>query len=484
MPDFTLTPAQQVAFDLLFPVLSGDSKHELAVLEGSAGTGKSFLVAQLLAGLLQEEDRAIAVAAPTNKAVRVIKSMLEAAGVSVASAGEDNESDEWRGKPQRNPSAGCHLRSIHSFLGLQMKEEENGQQKAHKARDSSIHRYALLIVDETSMLSDDLFAQVLLERRGCRVLFVGDPAQLPPVGSHGLLSPVFDRVDLKARLSEVVRQAADNPIIRLSVALRAMIEANVKADPLALLSALPDVESGPKAALLAGTPEDVVSFFLAEYRADAQADTRIIAYTNARVLDYNTRIHRALHGDTGDQVFVPGEPVIVQSQGQGIRQCGNGVCAQERLITSEELTVLDCTIQEHPFYPGIPANRVCMKTAWGVVVSGYVPIHQGHLDQQVNALFQQWRTLKIQSAQASGDAQKRLKEQTADASGKGWALRRAFLNLRHAYAITAHKSQGSSFDCALVDFSDLNRMPDAFSFNRALYVAVTRSREFLALVVT
>ena len=37
---------------------------------------------------------------------------------------------------------------------------------------------------------------------------------------------------------------------------------------------------------------------------------------------------------------------------------------------------------------------------------------------------------------------------------------------------------------ALVDFSDLNKMPDAFEFNRCLYVAVTRSREFLALVVT
>ena len=98
--------------------------------------------------------------------------------------------------------------------------------------------------------------------------------------------------------------------------------------------------------------------------------------------------------------------------------------------------------------------------------------------------FREWQALKMRAEVASGDDQAVLKEKAADASGKGWALRRAFLNLRHAYALSAHKSQGSSFDCALVDFSDLNKMPDAFEFNRALYVAVTRSREFLALVVT
>lgn len=270
---------------------------------------------------------------------------------------------------------------------------------------------------------------------------------------------------------------------------------------------MPAVESGPKAALLAGTPDDLVGFFLDEHHANPDSDTRIIAYTNARVLDYNRRIHRALHGDTQDRVFVPGDPVIVQTQGNAPQYCGedywadghwregggrpcdedNGlkpVWESQRLITSEELTVLKCEVAAHPFYPEIHANRVLMQNALGEIFEGYVPIYQSQLDQRVDALFREWRGLKMRAEQASGVDHEVLKEKAADASGQGWALRRAFLNLRAAYAITCHKSQGSSFDCALVDFSDLNKMPDSFEFNRALYVAVTRSREFLALVVT
>ena len=502
MAEIGLTPAQQVAFDLLLPVVKGESKHRTAVLEGSAGTGKSFLVAQLLA--VVAGSMAIAVAAPTNKAVRVVKSMLEAALVAVAAAGED---ENLRSRVREKPAIGCTLKSIHSFLGLQMRELENGQQQASKERDSSICEYGLLVVDEASMLSDDLFNRVMHERGNCRVLFVGDPAQLPPINGRGALSPVFDRVALKVRLSEVVRQAADNPIIKLSMHIRALIEADVKADPLTLLQSLPSVESGPKAALLAGTPDDLVTFFLDEHRVNPDSDTRIIAYTNSRVLDYNRRIHRALHGDTKNLVFVPGEPVIMQTQGNAPQYCGEDgfdqdrgvwfdggdrpddeglkpVWESQRLITSEELTVLKCEVAAHPLYPEIHTNRVLMRSPLNQIFEGYVPIFQSQLDQRVDALFREWRALKMRVEQASGDEQVTLKEKTADASGQGWALRRAFLNLRHAYAITTHKSQGSSFDCALVDFSDLNKMPDAFEFNRALYVAVTRSREFLALVVT
>ena len=478
--EMQLTPGQQVAFDTLLPVLKrAEGQPQIAVLEGFAGSGKTTLVARLLAEIAG--GQAVAVAAPTNKAVRVLKDKLVEAGVAVASAGEDEGLLRGR-KPK--PGAGCTLKSIHSFLGLQMRELDNGKQEASKERDSSISDYAVLVVDEASMLSDDLFARVVQERGSCRVLFVGDPAQLPPVNGHGALSPVFDRVTLKVRLAEVVRQAADNPIIRLSMQVRALIEADVKADPLTLLQALPPVESGPKAALLAGSVDTLVSLWLAEHEVDPGQDTRIIAYTNQRVLDYNRRIHRALYGETSDRVFMPGEPVIVHTQGKGLKECGGDVYAEERLITSEELTVLECRVEPHPFYPQIPANRVRLQSPPGIVVVGYVPIRQAMLDAEVDACFREWRMLKMQAEQASGDEQVMLKEKATDASAKGWALRRAFLNLRHAYAISAHKAQGSTFDCALVDLSDLNKMPDAFEFNRALYVAITRSRQFLAMVVT
>ena len=68
------------------------------------------------------------------------------------------------------------------------------------------------------------------------------------------------------------------------------------------------------------------------------------------------------------------------------------------------------------------------------------------------------------------------------ASAQAWSLRRSFAPLRHAYALTAHKSQGSTFDSAIVDLNDLSKMKSSFQFNRALYVAATRAREHLAIV--
>ena len=56
-------------------------------------------------------------------------------------------------------------------------------------------------------------------------------------------------------------------------------------------------------------------------------------------------------------------------------------------------------------------------------------------------------------------------------------MKRTFAPLRHAYAITCHKSQGLTFDCALVDFSDLSRMPDA----RIQPCAVCRGDPFPAI---
>jgi tRNA(Met) C34 N-acetyltransferase TmcA len=97
-----LTPAQALAYDQLLPFLEGRHEACLAVLEGYAGTGKTFLVARLLGALTGLK---IAVAAPTNKAVRVLRDKLAEVDVEIAESGDAN--DGW--KP-RLPVAGCSCR--------------------------------------------------------------------------------------------------------------------------------------------------------------------------------------------------------------------------------------------------------------------------------------------------------------------------------------------------------------------------------------
>ena len=92
----TLTPAQALAYDQLLPFLQGNHDARLAVLEGYAGTGKTFLVARLLRDLSGVK---IAVAAPTNKAVRVLRDKLQEAGVAIAVAGEPDSDRGIRNRP-------------------------------------------------------------------------------------------------------------------------------------------------------------------------------------------------------------------------------------------------------------------------------------------------------------------------------------------------------------------------------------------------
>ncbi|NYT81431.1 AAA family ATPase [Alcaligenaceae bacterium] len=198
MEKLPLTLHQQAAYDSLRNfALSEDGG--IATLEGYAGTGKTFLIGRLLNELIDNghfTSTQLAIAAPTNKAVAVLAS-----------------------KTREDVPAS----SIHSLLGLKLKELEDGGQTCVKDGDSSLHNYSVVVVDECSMVSIEIFKNIIYSRRTTKIIFVGDPAQLPPVG-EAQISPTFTAVDKRFMLSEVVRQAADNPIIKMSMVIRKAIE--------------------------------------------------------------------------------------------------------------------------------------------------------------------------------------------------------------------------------------------------------------------
>ena len=127
----------------------------------------------------------MAVIAPTNKAVGVVEEMLR----------------EQPGLKNLNFS------TVHSLLGLkQQTDYETGRIsfKADPYNPSQIGQYKLVITDESSMLNRELYEHL---HQAPKILFVGDMAQLPPVGER--YSPIFtdDSIPEKyrANLSEVVR---------------------------------------------------------------------------------------------------------------------------------------------------------------------------------------------------------------------------------------------------------------------------------------
>ena len=110
---------------------------------------------------------------------------------------------------------GCEDAStIHSLIYKVEICEKTGAASFNLNRDSDLASAALLVVDEVSMVPEDLAADLL--SFGTKILVLGDPAQLPPVKGEGF----FINAAPDVMLTEVHRQAQDNPIIRLSMIIR------------------------------------------------------------------------------------------------------------------------------------------------------------------------------------------------------------------------------------------------------------------------
>lgn len=110
---------------------------------------------------------------------------------------------------------GCEDAStIHSLIYKVDVNERTGEATFHLNPDSALSDAALLIVDEVSMVGEELARDLLSFRK--RILVLGDPAQLPPVKDEGF----FINSAPDVMLTEVHRQAQDNPIIRMSMDIR------------------------------------------------------------------------------------------------------------------------------------------------------------------------------------------------------------------------------------------------------------------------
>lgn len=189
-----LSEDQEKALDFVDKFINSDKKF--AVIGGCAGSGKSSIIPFILKKYSSDIDtisdpfddyfntREVEVCAYTGKAVMVLKRK----GIVNAS-------------------------TLHSFLYYHnpVLNEETGEYNiVYKPRDNAyFHNTQLLIVDEASMVSKELFD--LISSKSFKVLYIGDHFQLPPVNDNFniMLNPDF-------KMEKVLRQNEDNPIIHLA----------------------------------------------------------------------------------------------------------------------------------------------------------------------------------------------------------------------------------------------------------------------------
>ena len=450
-----LTADQQAAAAAFADWLGAPADGTPFVLSGYAGTGKTFLSMRFLAQV-EATGLCWTVVAPTHKAVGVLRSYLAGAGLS----------------PTWFPS------TIHRLLRLKLKRQRDIERCEETEQTAvALEHLGLVLIDEASMVDSTLLEISLrcAHPFRTRLVFVGDPAQLPPVGEP--VSPVFSlgRAS-RAELRQVVRH--QGPVLRLASGLR-------QGDlPCRRPPPLPPIRnaSGQVALLERGAWLQAAQ---AALRRSAETDNpdlaRILCYTNRSLEQLVPIARRALHGEMADQLPVlPGEVLITRAAVMA-PACREGEDAAEEpdmlLGSNRELVVRDviperCDLADF----GVPDAPV-IDTLTARVEAG-----DSQLSLRLLPPLGSAARIALEAVLA------RLRQQAKDAGkqdGKGlwrrfFLVRDAFASLGPAAVLTVHRSQGSTFAEVFVD-GDVFWPSDTVLRRQLVYVAVSRASQAVTL---
>ena len=433
-----LTTEQRHAHDQVIAALAQGN----ACLTGGPGTGKTYTTREIVK-TLRGLGFTVGAAASTNKAAAVMTGAL----------GLDD----------------LQATTIHKMCGLRV-DDEFGAKRLTETGASKLPQFDIVLIDETSMLDDavldvverqalvtDDFSDVFGDAddtalTGTRLLYIGDKNQLNPVGQPFIARP-FRTPDLpRFELTRIMRQQADSNIVHLLQPIRDHIELGV---PL-----VPGSFSRTDLHDLCITDRSTLPGHL-DRLAEDDGDNLFIGWTNRVVDTMNQEIRiRRFGAQAQQQDFIPGEIVMLRApQTVGRRIVANtGECfvvkaAQPRRKSFE----LDGAHTEWVRY-------------WELEVTGHdLPFFVVDRASRAN-----WQTvLNVKRAHAL-----RTKEWLEYYTTQEWAT-----DLQTRSAITSHRSQGSTYDRVVVDVADILQNPNTDEAARCLYVAGSRPRTHLTLIV-
>ena len=431
------------------------------VLSGYAGTGKTYLSRHLLQ---QVDDLGLCwtVVAPTHKAVGVLRQHLAWAGL----------------QPTWYPS------TIHRLLRLKLKRQGDLERcEETEQTAASLENLGLVLVDEASMVDSTLLEIALrcAHPFRTRLVFVGDPAQLPPVGEP--TSPVFAMGRAAAvSLTEVVRH--QGPVLHLATGLR-----NGQL-PCRQPPALPAVrDSHGQVAVLPRA--DWLVAAQAALRRGAELDNpdhaRILCYTNRALEQLVPIARRAIHGEMADQLPVlPGEVLITRAAvmapacraGEEAAEEPDMLLGSNRELVVRNVTLERCDLADFGIGSGDGLTAPVIDTLSAEVEAGESRLTLRLLPPAGSSARAELDTLMRQLRQQARDAGK----QAGRALWRRYFLvRDAFASLGPAAVLTVHRSQGSTFGEVFVA-GDVFWPTDEVLRRQLVYVAVSRASQAVWLV--
>ena len=450
------------------------------VLRGSAGTGKTTLAAAIVKAMLQLKQK-IVLMAPTGRAAKVFSLY-----------------------------AGCPAYTIHRRI---YRQKTAGDLSAFTL-SPNLNRDTLFIIDEASMIAsaslndtfgsgsllDDL-VQYVYSGPNCRMLLIGDTAQLPPVGeeeSPALMLPVLRGYGLivhECNLTEVLRQSQQSGILYNATIVREMITHNE-------MTQLPQIQLHGFADITVVPGDELIESLVTSYSRMGIDETIVITRSNKRANIYNEGIRRTVLdrdselcrndqlmvvknnyntplgppeggkalAHTGAAGFPPpleglGEAVIPPSGGE--RGVFNGDrCVVQRVRNVRELygfRFADATL----LFPDYDDAELTTTVILDTLTSESPALTREQQTQLYNKVMEDYADVPYKAD--------RIKKLKSDPYYNA-------LQIKFGYAVTCHKAQGGQWSHVYIDqgyMTDDMLTPDYIHW---LYTALTRATDHVFLV--
>lgn len=444
------TPNEQQSELLLrlsrFVVTGGDC--ELFLLTGYAGTGKTSLVGAMVKTLDELKYKTILLA-PTGRAAKVFS------------------------RYAHHPAYTIH-RKIY-------RQQRFSPDMRGFLAGSNTHRDTLFIVDEASMIAnsagdsdfygsgrllDDLIEYVY-SGENCRLLLLGDTAQLPPVGQAH--SPALSPERLKAmgmtvttfELSEVARQDADSGILFNATRLRSIMASCSEGD-----MPIPQIRFGTYPDVINLSGEYLIETLSDSYDRVGLDDTIVITRSNKRAGIFNQGIrnqilYREEELTAGDMLLVAKNNYYWGKEYKEVDFIANGDVARVvRVLKRYEMYGFRfADVQLH--FPDLDVEleaRILLDT----LCSDAPALSREQNEQLYTAILEDYAHITTQ--------RERMQRLKADP----WFNA---LQVKYAYGVTCHKAQGGQWRHAYIDMGYINPETLSLDFYRWLYTAITRATE-------
>lgn len=459
--EFTLTTQQQQVLAKIKIFMESDAS--VFILRGYAGTGKTTMVKQIVDYVLQDWD--VELMAPTGRAARVLQTKTGHLAKTIH-------------------------KTIYSSAALLTKDVQDVAESEFKLcfPIKMTVGNIVAIVDEASMLcslkraqeifvfgTDNLMDDLLTYVRpsfGGKVIFVGDPMQLPPIGesvSNALNADFFEQKGLKvmqAELTEVLRQTGDSVILKNAMQIRNLLKKE-KRNRLVFEKKKGDMES-----LSSG---ELLKKYIETRKQTQKDDSVVICFSNRSASKYNKDIRKELYGEeepelqVGDVLLVNqnnyrldimnGEFVPVLYVGEKVRQSAL-VYVQEG--GNKIRKVIELEFVHIQVFNSQNERQDCMLLL--DLLNNENP--SLGIDEQ--------RALFINFRMRNPNLKPRTEEFTNALMADPYFN---CLKAKYGYAVTGHKCQGGEWDNVFIDYCGRTGLSD--DCLRWAYTATTRARKLL-----